>query len=87
MTDTRRIVVIAGNYQQYKRFLNTHKFTPQEAQYVDREEQLLGLCNVEIIRTGEFWKNPTEGSDCLKLLERKEYGILLEVEETAKTGR
>lgn len=64
------LIVIAGNRQQYEQFLSEHQFPPEEARYVYREEQLFGLHNVEIVKTGDWRENPVADSNQLRILER-----------------
>lgn len=65
-------LVIAGDYQQYKRWLWFHKNFKgfEECRYVDSVDKLRGYTGdkAEIILEGEYWKNPAYKSEELKYL-------------------
>jgi hypothetical protein len=65
-------LVIAGNAEQYKGYIRACKDTLKTAKYCWREDQIRGYTsddNLEIVRTGEFWKNPLDDSPYLLTLE------------------
>ena len=63
-------LVIAGNYQQYKNYLQENKLSSQDAKYISRSEQLRGYRDVEIVRVGEWWLNPCAYDSYLQVIER-----------------
>jgi len=63
-------VVIAGNYQQYSDYISSQNYITDTI-YVNSECELRGLQNVEIIKVGEWWKNPIAYSPFLRMLEEK----------------
>ena len=64
-------IVIAGNYSQYKDYINKHGLNHLTHPYIGREEQLFGLRNVKVLKTGEYWKSPIFKSDMLMILEKE----------------
>jgi hypothetical protein len=63
-------IVIAGSYQQYKSWLRENDLIPRDARYVSFPEQLRGLKDVEVVRTGTWWMNPCSYDDYLAVIER-----------------
>jgi hypothetical protein len=61
--------VIAGNYDQYKRFVKYHcEESPINYRYLDKEYQLVGVGSQQgdkVYITGEYWKNPCYDGDML----------------------
>lgn len=48
-------IVIAGNYEQYLQYLKESGYTPRQARYIERPEQLRGLREtIEIVRVGTW---------------------------------
>lgn len=58
-------IIIAGNYHQAKQYADGHKLLPNEWIYADREENIRGRSNFEVIKTGEHWLNPLDKMDWL----------------------
>lgn len=64
-------LVVAGNYRQYMMYLRESRTAREDALYVHRPDQILGLHKeyVEnIVYRGEFWLNPLYGNDELETL-------------------
>ena len=59
-------IVIAGCYEQYKRYLRETNQSPENVRYISSPEQLRGLRNVEIIKYGTWWESPVAGDEYLK---------------------
>jgi hypothetical protein len=59
--------VIAGNYEQYKRFVKYHcDESPMNYRYLDKEYQLIDVGQGDkVYITGEYWKNPCYDGDML----------------------
>lgn len=51
-------IVIAGNYKQFTDYMRKSKSDPATTHYVNCEEHLLGIRDVEVIYVGEHWLNP-----------------------------
>lgn len=52
------ILVIAGNYNQYKAFLRDNNLDRTGTYYVSRPDQLMGMRKCKYALTGEYWLNP-----------------------------
>ena len=53
-------LVLAGNYGQYKNFLQGNGFNPRNDyyKYISCAEDMMGYHGVKVIRTGTWWENP-----------------------------
>jgi len=74
MTEERQerlILVICGNYDEYRSYLRIYDHSPKEAIYIAEERQLRGLVGdeVEIELFGHFWKNKAYKSGAYYALE------------------
>lgn len=58
-------IIIAGTYEQAKRYADDHRLNREEWRYADREEKVRGYNNIEVIKTGEYWLNPLDKMDWL----------------------
>ena len=50
--------VVAGSYKQYREYLKQNGDSPAGARYLHSCEQVLGLREVDVVKFGEWWKNP-----------------------------
>lgn len=76
-TDNRPIIVIAGNYQQYKYYLREMQeagLKLDNAQYACEPRHLEGIRNVRVVRVGQWWNNPLvrKNDPRLRMLEFEE---------------
>jgi hypothetical protein len=58
------LLVVAGNYQQYRHYLRKEKIHPAHATYVMEERHLLGV-DGEYVLVGTWWENKTVKSGLL----------------------
>lgn len=65
-------VVLAGNFQEYARFMADRGFGPSRAIYVDRPERVMGLelAEQEIYVVGTFWERSDAGQIYERVRER-----------------
>lgn len=70
--DKKRILVVAGNKNQYRDFLRETGINPNKTQYCCRWWQMMGTDkeNTAIVFAGTYWDNPLFGSDELKYNEQ-----------------
>lgn len=54
----RPVIVIAGNYDQYRDFLRENNLSPSEYRYADRPENIIGKRGCLYILAGEYYLNP-----------------------------
>ena len=66
-------IVIAGNSTEYYKYLQETNQSPQDARYVNSEEELRGLDIVEVVRYGKWWMNPVSNSFYLGAIEKKNW--------------
>ena len=64
-------LVIAGNFEQYRRYLRDKGFTPEQARYVSSRQSIMGLepGQVIIVRVGQSHLNPGSYDDQVRMLE------------------
>jgi len=70
-------LIIAGNYRQYKDYLQIHNKTPREAIYIADEEALAGRQG-EVIYIGTYWQNKAFDSPYLAIIEKYQLKSLAE---------
>jgi len=59
-------LVIAGSRGQFLNYLRENNLTGEYARYVWKLEHLYGYGrDTEIVRTGEYWRNPINNDPCL----------------------
>ena len=63
-------IVIAGNIEQYRNFLIENNCDYRKYKYAYKKEDLCGFNNIEIIKIGEWWKNPIANLNELKISEK-----------------
>jgi len=65
-------IIITKNYDQFLSYCRENNINPKDkfVRYVNREEQIRGLRNCEIIYYGEYWKNPLFGSYLLDVVNK-----------------
>lgn len=54
-------LVIAGTYEQFRYWQREHQVSDRDARFVDRIEQVQGMRGAEIVKAGEWWRNPLAG--------------------------
>lgn len=62
-------LVIAGNFSQYMEWLERNGATEQSARYVCSAHHLRGMRGCEVVRTGEYWRNPANTDPYLMQVE------------------
>jgi hypothetical protein len=55
----KKVLVIAGNYHQYKEFLEKYNRKPEECEYVNTHVRLEYGNYSEALFIGDYWHNPT----------------------------
>ena len=65
-------IIITKNHNQFLSYCHENNVNPKDkfVRYVNREEQLGGLRNCEVIYYGEYWKSPVFGSYLLDAVTR-----------------
>ena len=58
MPSTKRKIVLAGDYHQYRNYLRETGQKPKDATFVSQSEQIYGLRDVEVVCYGTWWTNP-----------------------------
>lgn len=69
-----KTIVIAGNKNEYNLWINVTKHNPHEYIYVYKEEQIMGICNMDIIYIGTFYNNLLYNSVRLDMIKRNSCG-------------
>ena len=69
-------LVIAGNYTQFFNYLGKNRLNGTNFHYIRDADDIRGYRKVNVLRVGEYWKNPLDTSPELKCLEivSEEYG-------------
>ena len=65
-------LVLAGNYKQFKNFLNENKFNFKKYKYIARIEDLKGYYDVNILKIGTWWTTSVELLAAVEDLEKKQ---------------
>ena len=55
---TKTILVVAGNYDQFLRYIKERKIERDRAVYLNRPEKILGLRDFEVHLAYEWWNSP-----------------------------
>ena len=60
----KRIIVIAGNFQQFQLWRRDHPEIAKLGYYADHPSDLVGLSpdHADLVYYGEYWLNPLNGS-------------------------
>lgn len=53
----KRVLVIAGTYEEYKDFLRENHLSPVQFPYISRREQLMGQRGALYMLVGRVWLN------------------------------
>ena len=65
-----KTIVIAGNKNEYDLWINVTKHNLHEYIYVYKEEQIMGIYNMDVIYIGTFYNNPLYNSVRLDMIKR-----------------
>lgn len=52
----KKIIILAGNREQFEKYLNENGFTDSEAIYGYRPENIMGIQASKVEIVGTFWK-------------------------------
>ena len=67
------ILVLAGNFQQYRNYVNKNNLSKCRVRYISQPYDIIGLRSerVRLVRVGTFWENPVCNSPELRELEQE----------------
>lgn len=63
------LYILAGNYLEYQRYLEENKLQKSEAKALLSINDLMGLRNIKVVRTGTWYNNPLSDSIYLSMAE------------------
>jgi len=52
------ILVIAGNYRQYRQYIEQGDRDPRDFRFLENENSVMGCTFDRVIRVGTWWENP-----------------------------
>ncbi|MFX0194519.1 MAG: hypothetical protein ACFFCW_00230 [Candidatus Hodarchaeota archaeon] len=65
----KRLIVIAGTFDEFLHYCRENKISAQESKYVSRPEQLRGLRNCEVVYAGRYWLNKCINDPYLEIIQ------------------
>lgn len=76
-------IIIAGDYDQYRHYIESKNLDLRLYRYISREEQLRGLHNVKVRFIGTWWLNPIAKNDELNRIRSTGASLIFEESEGA----
>jgi len=63
-----RVLVLAGNYQQFRHWQHEDPEARHDARYISSENQLRGITGAHVVKTGTWWETDQRLQDLINYL-------------------